>query len=86
MHLQVVEDQEHLLAAVGNQSFHEADEQVSVHGFLNELEAHQPLVADGGDHRQAMPLARCRQYGGLPGRRVAAQPVPIFRDRRFIPQ
>ena len=84
MHFQVVEDQKHFLAAVGDQPFHEADEQVGVHGFFDELETHQPLVADGGNHRQAMPLARGRQDRRLSGRRIAAQPMPIFRDRRLV--
>ena len=84
MHFQVVENQEDFLTTIGNQPLHEADEQVSVHGFFNELEAHQSLIADGGNHRQAMALARCRQNRRLSGRRIAAQPMSIFRDRRFI--
>jgi hypothetical protein len=44
MHFQVVEDQEDFLAAVGNQPLHEADQQVGVHGFFDELEARQLLT------------------------------------------
>lgn len=44
MHFQVIQNKKDFLAAVGDQSFHETDEQVGVHGFFNELEAHQPWL------------------------------------------
>lgn len=37
MDFQVIENQKDFLAAVGDQPFHETNEQVGVHGFFNEL-------------------------------------------------
>jgi len=54
MHLQVVENQKDFLTVVGNQARHEADEQIRIHRFFNELEAHQSLITDRGNYGDSL--------------------------------
>ena len=84
MHFEVVDDQKDFPVAIGNHPFHETDQQVGVHGFFNELEAYQSLVADGETIYSPWRLLGAAKYRRLTRRDVATKPVTIFRHRCFV--
>ena len=72
MDLQIVQDQKHFLPRGANQTFHEADQPLLVHGVLIEHKTNLALAADCGDHIDPLPLRFHRKHWRPALGRIAA--------------
>ena len=63
MNLQIVQNQEHFPLRAANQTLHEADETLLVHGIPIDHKADLPLAVECRDHIDPMPLRLHWQHG-----------------------
>ena len=62
MDLQIVQDQEYFLFRGADQTFHESDQPLLVHGVLIDHKLDFALTVDCGEHIDPLPLRFYRQY------------------------
>ena len=62
MDLQIVQDQEYFLFRGADQTFHESDQPLLVHGVLIDHKTNLALTADRRSHIDPLPLRFYRQY------------------------
>ena len=63
MDLQIVQDQEYFLFRGADQTFHESDQPLWVHGVLIDHKPDFALTADCGEHIDPLPLRFHWQHG-----------------------
>ena len=66
MNLQIVQNQEHFPFRAADQTLHESDQTLLVHGVLIHHEPYFPLTAEGGDHIDSLSFRFHRQHGRTP--------------------
>lgn len=63
MNPQIIQNQKYFLLRTADQTLHETDHPLLVHGILVDHKADIALVADGRDHIDPLPLRLYRQHG-----------------------